>query len=121
MVFSKDDKERWIHPGSPYPPTDEEYIRELEAYTKEISEPFGGVEVLRAKFAGYQRAAKLLDEARPALRETYPDKWVSMDEVGTLTVADSHEELISAIKAKGLHSGDFPFEFLNTKSRRWAF
>ncbi len=120
MVFNKNYKETWAHPGSPYPPTDEEYIRELDDFNRKISEPFGGIEVLQAKFARYQRAANLLDEARPALLEKYPDKWVSMDEDGTLTVADTHEELIAALAAKGLHSGDFPCEFLNTQPRRWV-
>ena len=50
MVFSKDDKERWIHLGSLYPPTDEEYIRELEAYLDEIHKPFGGIEASDAQF-----------------------------------------------------------------------
>ncbi len=121
MVFSKNDKERWVHPGSPYPPTDEEYIRELEEHIKEVSEPFGGVEVLQAKFARYERAAKLLDEARPTLREKYPNKWVSMDEDGALTVADTHQELIDALTAKGMFSGDYPAAHLNTKPRRWTF
>ena len=95
MVFSKNNEERWVHPGGEYPPTDEEYIKELEAHIKEISEPFGGIEILDAKFALYRQAAKLLDEARPSLRQKYPDKWVSMDDAGRLTVADTHEGLES--------------------------
>ena len=121
MVFSKDDKERWTHPGSVYPPTDEAYIRELETYIKEIHEPFGGVEASDAQFAKYQQAAKLLNEAIPALRDKHPDRWVSMDESGNLTVADTHEELITALTAKGMYSGHFPFEFLNSKPRRRTF
>ena len=121
MVFSKNDKDRLIHPGSPYPPTDEEYIREPEEYIKETSEPFGGVEVLQAKFARHERAAKLLYEARSTLREKYPDKWVSMDEDGVLTAADTHQELIDALTAKGLFSGDCPAAHLNTTPRRWTF
>ena len=121
MVFSKDDKERWSHPGSPYPPTDEEYISELEAYLDEIHKPFGGIEASEAHFTRYLQAAKLLDQARPALRGKYPDKWVSMDENGALTVADTHEDLITTLAAKGLFSGHFPFAFLNTKPRRWTF
>ena len=78
MVFSKDDKERWTHPGSVYPSTDEAYIRELETYIKEIHEPFGGVEASDAQFAKYQQAAKLLNEAIPALRDkdTRTSTWV---------------------------------------------
>lgn len=117
MVFRSDDEEKRSHPGSTYPPTDEEYIRELEEYIKKISEPFGGIEALDAKFALYQQAAKLLDEARPALRKKYPDKWVSVDETGSLTVADTHEKLIEALAAKGLRSADWPFAFLNSKPR----
>ena len=55
------------------------------------------------------------------LREKHPDQWVSMDENGNLTVADTHEELIAALTAKSLYSGHYPFEFLNTKPRRWTF
>ena len=121
MVFSKNDKERWIHPGSPYPPTDEKYIKELESYLDEIHKPFGGIEASDAQFTRYLQAAKLLDEAGPALREKHPDQWVSMDENGNLTVADTHKELIAALTAKGRYSGHYPFEFLNTKPRRWTF
>ena len=121
MVFSRGNKRSWAHPGSMYPPTDEKYIREREAYVKEIYEPFGGIEASDARFARYVHAAKLLNEACPALRKKYPDQWVSMDENGDLTVADSHEELIAALTAKGLDSGHLPFEFLNTKPGRWTF
>ena len=121
MVFNKHYRETWAHPGSPYPPTDEKYIRELEAYIEEIHEPFGGIEASEAHFTRYLEAAKLLDAARASLQEKYPDKWVSMDEKGDLTIADSHEELIAALAAKGLFSGHFPFAFLSTKPRRWTF
>lgn len=121
MVFNRGNRKSRTHPGSVYPPTDEGYIRELEAHVKQISEPFGGEEVLKAKFDRYSRAAQLLDEARPALRKKYPCKWVSMDENGELMIADSQEELIAAMKAKGLYGGDFPFAFLNPKPRRWTF
>ena len=121
MVFGENDQGRWVHPGSEYPPTDENYIEELEAYIKETSEPFGGIEVLDAKFDLYRLASKLLEEARPYLREKYPDQWVSMDEHGNLTVADTHQKLIDALADKGLFSGDYPFDHLNTKPRRWTF
>lgn len=121
MVFSKNDKERWVHPGSEYPPTDEAYIKELEAYIKETSEPFGGIAALDAKFDLYRLASELLDEARPSLRERYPDQWVSMDEHGNLTVAGTPQELVDALAARGLFSGDYPFAHLNTKPRRWTF
>ena len=121
MVFSSGNKKSRTHPGSVYPPTDEEYIRELAAHVKEISEPFGGEKILKAKFDRYSRAAKLLDKARPVLLEKHPYQWVSMDENGELMMADSQEELVAAMKAKGLYSGDFPFAFLNPKPRRWTF
>lgn len=120
-MFYRSNQEKRAHPGSPYPPTDEEYIRELEAYIKETSEPFGGIEVLDKKFDLYRLASKLLEEARPSLREKYPDQWVSMDEHGNLTVADTHQKLIDALADKGLFSGDYPFDHLNTKPRRWTF
>ncbi len=121
MAFDKHCQETWIHPGSPYPPTDEVYIRELESYIEKVHEPFGGIEASEAHFTRYLQAAKLLDEASPTLREKHPDQWVSMDENGNLTVADTHEELIAALTAKGLYSGHYPFEFLNTKPRRRTF
>lgn len=121
MVFRKDDQKTRAHPGSPCPPTDEAYVRELEECIRETSAAFGGIEILDAKFDRYLRAAKLLDESRPALRGKYPDQWVSMDESGNLTVANTHQELIDALAANGLFSGDFPVAHLNTKPRRWAF
>ena len=121
MVFRKDGKKTHTHPGSPYPPTDETYIRELEECIREAAAPFGGIEVLDEKFDCYLRAAKLLDESRPALRGKYPDQWVSMDEYGNLTVANTHQGLIGLLAAKGLFSGDFPVAHLNTKPRRWTF
>ena len=120
MVFRKDGKKTRTHPGSPYPPTDETYIRELEECIREAAAPFGGIEVLDAKFRLYEKAAELLDEATPALREQYPDQWVSMDEKGTLTVARSIEELIEKMADQGLRSADYPCEFLRSPHRKWT-
>lgn len=121
MVFYRGNLKNRAHPGSPYPPTDKEYIRELEECLREAAAPFGGIEVLDEKFRLYQIAAKLLDKATPALRKQYPDQWVSMDEKGELTVANTHEELIDSLAAKGLFSGDFPVAHLNTKPQRRTF
>ena len=106
------------HPGSEYPPTDENYVRELEEYVTKASEPFGGIEALDAKFNLYLKAAKLLDPAVPMLRKQYPDRWVSMDEKGTLTVAGSLEELIEVMAKQGMRSGDYPCVFLQSQSRK---
>ena len=105
------------HPGSEYPPADENYIRELEEYITKVSEPFGGIEALDAKFDLYLKAAKLLDKAVPMLRKQYPNRWVSMDEQGTLTVAGTVEELIEMMAEQGLRSGDYPCVFLQSQSR----
>ena len=121
MVFRKEDRKTHTHPGSPYPPTDEAYIRELEECIRETSAPFGGIEVLDAKFRLYQKAAKLLDKATPALRKQYPDQWVSMDEKGTLTVARTVEELIKKMADQGLRSGDYPCVFLRSHYQKWTF
>ena len=105
------------HPGSEYPPADENYIRELKEYIRKVSEPFGGIEALDAKFNLYLKAAKLLDMAVPTLRKQHPNRWVSMDENGTLTVAGTVEELIEMMAKQGLRSGDYPCVFLQSQSR----
>ena len=120
MVFYRGNQEKRTHPGSPYPPTDEAYIRELEEFLQEAAAPFGGIEALDAKFRLYEKAAELLDKATPALRKQYPDQWVSMDEKGTLTVARSIEELIEKMADQGLRSGDYPCEFLRSPHRKWT-
>lgn len=105
------------HPGSEYPPADENYIRELKEYITKVSEPFGGIEALDAKFNLYLKAARLLDMAVPILRKQYPNRWVSMDDNGTLTVAGTVEELIEMMAKQGLRSADYPSVFLQSQSR----
>ncbi len=121
MVFYRGNLKNRTHPGSPYPPTDEAYIRELDECVREAAAPFGGIEVLDEKFRLYQIAAKLLDKATPALRKQYSDQWVSMDEKGTLTVAFTIEELIEKMANQGLHSGDYPCVFLRSQHQKWTF
>ena len=120
MVLCRGNLTNRTHPGSPYPPTDKAYIRELEECIRDAAAPFGDIEVLDEKFRLYQIAANLLDKATPALRKQYPDQWVSMDEKGTLTVAHTVEELIDKMADQGVRSGDFPVAHLDTKPRRWV-
>ena len=80
----------------------------------ELAEPYGGVDAILGKLRRFQRASNHLTEAWPVLMERYPDKWVSMDANGHLTVEDSLEDLIAAHTALGIHSGDLPCKFLDT-------
>ena len=89
------------------PPLSEEEIAELV-------EHYGSVDAILEKLRRFGQASSLLNEAWPALMEKYPDKWVSMDADGKLTVADSLEDLVAAHAARGIHSGSLPWKFLDT-------
>ena len=80
----------------------------------ELAEPHGGVDAILEKLRLFRQASSRLTEAWPSLMENYPDKWVSMDADGHLTVEDSLEDLITTHAALGIHSAELPCKFLDT-------
>ena len=80
----------------------------------ELVEHYGSVDAIFERQQRFGQAASRLNKAWPELMESYPDKWVSMDADGALTVADTLEELVAAHAAGGTDSGNLPCKFLNT-------
>lgn len=85
-----------------------------EAELAELVEHYGSVDAILEKLRRFGQASSRLNEAWPVLMQKYPDKWVSMDADGELTVADSLEDLVAAHVARGIHSGGLPWKFLDT-------
>ena len=89
-----------------------------EAEIAELVEHYGSVDAILAKLRQFRQASDLLNKAWPTLIEKYPDKWVSMNVDGELTVADSLEDLVADHAARGIYSGDLPYKFLDSSPRK---
>ena len=88
---------------------------EEDAEFDEIAELFGGPEEMRRRILRGHLAWRRMMAEWPALTEQYPDQWVAMDVDGVAAVADSHEELLAALAAKGIYAGDLTIELMETE------
>ena len=96
------------------PPQKAKLVEEEDAEFDEIAALFGGPEAMQRQLVRGHLAALRMGREWPALTEQYPDQWVAMDEDGVAAVADSHEELLAALAAKGIRGGDVVIDLMET-------